>query len=103
MTEPREQRIVRVMISGQVQGVGYRFWVQMEATARGVTGWVRNRSHGDVEALFAGPPDAVAELCEACWNGPAHARVEKVEIIEATSAALAELGGGRGFRQIGTL
>ena len=54
MVRPSGQSIVRVTISGRVQGVGYRAWTEMEATARGVRGWVRNRSNGDVEALFAG-------------------------------------------------
>jgi acylphosphatase len=95
------QRIVRVTISGRVQGVGYRAWTQMEASARGIGGWVRNRLNGDVEALFAGPPDAVEGLCAACWRGPAHAQVDNVEVTQASEPALAELGAG--FRQIATL
>jgi acylphosphatase len=97
----RQEKIVRATIFGDVQGVGYRAWVQKEARARGVRGWVRNRSNGDVEALFAGPPEAVAALCAACWRGPAYARVNKVEVVEADPAALA--GAGAGFRQIATL
>jgi acylphosphatase len=93
-----ETKIVRVTIGGDVQGVGYRAWIEREARAAGVRGWVRNRSNGDVEALFAGPPDAVEALCEACWRGPAHARVENVEVVEADPAALV----GPGFRQIAT-
>jgi acylphosphatase len=94
-----EERIVRVTISGYVQGVGYRAWMEMEARAVGVRGWVRNRLNGDVEALFAGPPGAVEALCAACWRGPRHARIEKVEVVEADKAAL---GPGAGFRQIAT-
>src|ERR1700730_11774925 len=63
------QMIVRVTIGGDVQGVGYRTWMEMEARAGGVRGWVRNRLNGDVEALFAGPPDAVEGLCRACARG----------------------------------
>jgi acylphosphatase len=103
MAMPSGQRIVRVTIGGRVQGVGYRAWTEMEASARGVGGWVRNRLNGDVEALFAGPPDAVEALCAACWRGPAHARVDMVEITESSPAALAEPGTGAGFRQIATL
>jgi acylphosphatase len=95
------EKIVGVTIRGNVQGVGYRDWMEIEALARGVRGWVRNRSNGDVEAFFAGPPDAVEALCAACWRGPAHARVDKVEIVEADPAGLA--GEGAGFRQIATL
>lgn len=96
------EKIVRATISGRVQGVGYRAWVQREARAKGVRGWVRNRSNGEVEALFAGPPEAVEALCATCWRGPAHARVDKVEVLVADSTAA--LGGeGAGFRQIATL
>jgi acylphosphatase len=94
-----ETRIVRVTIGGDVQGVGYRAWMEREARALGVRGWVRNRLNGDVEALLAGPPDAVEALCAACWRGPAQARVDKVEVVEADPAAL---GPGAGFRQIAT-
>ncbi len=95
----RETKIVRVTIGGYVQGVGYRAWMEREARAGGVRGWVRNRLNGDVEALFAGAPDAVEALCAACWRGPRHAHVENVEVVEADPAAL---GPGAGFRQIAT-
>jgi acylphosphatase len=95
----RHQMIVRVTIGGYVQGVGYRAWMEMAARAGGVRGWVRNRLNGDVEAVFAGPPDAVEALCAACWRGPVQARVDTVEIAEADPAAL---GPGAGFHQIAT-
>jgi acylphosphatase len=99
----RDEMIVRVTIGGHVQGVGFRAWMAKEARARGVRGWVRNRSNGDVEALFAGPPDTVETLCAACWRGPAHARVNKVEVVETDPAAIAWEGAGPSFRQIATL
>jgi acylphosphatase len=98
----RERRIVRVMIGGLVQGVGYRAWMVREAAARGITGWVRNRLAGDVEAVMAGPPDAVEALCTACWRGPAAAQVDKVDVTEAGEAALAEGGVAWGFHPIAT-
>ena len=52
--------IRHVTIRGRVQGVGYRAWVEHEARARDLEGWVRNRRDGSVEALFAGPADVVA-------------------------------------------
>ena len=53
-------RIARhVIVLGRVQGVGYRAWTEREAQARGLQGWVRNRHDGTVEAVFAGPADAV--------------------------------------------
>ncbi|MCI0600748.1 MAG: acylphosphatase [Beijerinckiaceae bacterium] len=97
-----KHRIVRVTIGGRVQGVGFRAWTQMEASSRGISGWVRNRVNGDVEALFAGPPDAVEELCEACWQGPLHARVRNVDVVEEGPAALAEMGANPGFHLIAT-
>jgi acylphosphatase len=74
--------IHKVMIRGRVQGVGYRAWVEWEATARGLEGWVRNRRDGSVEALFAGAAEAVAAMIEQCRRGPPAARVDAVE--EAT-------------------
>jgi acylphosphatase len=49
-------RAAHVRIVGRVQGVGYRAWTVDEARRRGLSGWVRNRSDGDVEAVFSGPP-----------------------------------------------
>jgi len=46
--------IIQVLITGRVQGVGYRAWVEEQAVASGLEGWVRNRRDGSVEALFAG-------------------------------------------------
>jgi acylphosphatase len=68
-----------VMIRGVVQGVGYRAWVEHQALSRGLDGWVRNRRDGSVEALFAGPAQAVAEMIAACRRGPPLARVDAVE------------------------
>ena len=97
------ERIVRVTIRGLVQGVGYRAWTQIHAEARGVKGWVRNRSNGDVEAVFAGPAEAIEALCASCWRGPSLARVDRVEVVEADAAALKERGAGPEFRQIATI
>ncbi|WP_036259928.1 acylphosphatase [Methylocapsa aurea] len=97
------QQIVRATIRGRVQGVGYRAWVVREAERRGVTGWVRNRSNGDVEAVFFGEPEAVEALCAACWRGPPLARVEGIDVVAADEAAVGETGMGSGFRQIATL
>jgi acylphosphatase len=71
--------IRHVTIRGRVQGVGYRAWVEDEAIARGIEGWVRNRWDGSVEATFAGPDDIVAGLVAACQHGPTSARVQSVE------------------------
>jgi acylphosphatase len=70
---------VRARIYGRVQGVWFRAWIKREAEARGLTGWVRNRSDGSVEALFSGEATAVREMIEQCRIGPRDARVERIE------------------------
>lgn len=80
--------IRQVTIRGRVQGVGFRYWVEQEASARGLEGWVRNRRDGSVEALFAGPADVVSEMIAVCRRGPASARVEAVQEEPASPDAL---------------
>lgn len=77
MTEAPQKAIV-VRIEGRVQGVWYRGWTVGEAKRRGLRGWVRNRSDGSVEALFAGDAEAVDQMLAACWRGPPAARVATV-------------------------
>ena len=87
-------RIIRhVTIRGQVQGIGFRYFVVqrvLDIVDRnlGLEGWVRNRSDGSVEALFAGEPGVVAGIIEACRKGPTGARVEEVEEREGDPAQL---------------
>jgi acylphosphatase len=68
--------IRQVTITGRVQGVGYRAWVDHQARNHDLEGWVRNRRDGSVEALFAGPEDVVSEMVARCRRGPSSARVE---------------------------
>lgn len=72
------QAILQVMIRGRVQGVGYRAWLESQATTCGLEGWVRNRRDGSVEALLAGPPNHVAEMVALCRHGPPSSRVDSV-------------------------
>lgn len=72
------RRNVHVLVSGVVQGVGYRAWTVAKARELGLDGWVRNRVDGRVEALFAGPAEAVARMVDACRRGPRLARVDAV-------------------------
>ncbi len=70
--------IRQVTISGRVQGVGYRAFVEHQARLHHLEGWVRNRRDGSVEALFAGPADIVTDMVELCRRGPMSARVDAV-------------------------
>jgi acylphosphatase len=79
-------RGAHVVISGRVQGVGFRYWVETEAVSRGLGGWVRNRRDGAVEAVFSGEEAAVAAMLEACWEGPAMADVTAVTVSDTDEA-----------------
>lgn len=87
MTEVRH-----LIVTGKVQGVSYRASMAREAQALGVSGWVRNRADGSVEAMLAGNDEQVAALMNWARRGPAAARVDHVAV---------ELGSGEysGFEQ----
>ena len=74
-------RTVHLRIEGRVQGVGYRAFVEMRAASLGLSGWVRNRRDGSVEAVVQGPPATIDHMLEACRKGPPGSRVDRVEII----------------------
>ena len=78
---------MRVIVAGRVQGVGYRAWTVRQARSLALTGWVRNRPDGTVEAVFAGGQEAVNLMLAACRMGPGHAVVKQVE-----TQAIAEEG-----------
>jgi acylphosphatase len=82
------ETIRQVTIRGRVQGVGFRYWVEQQAMARDLEGWVRNRSDGSVEALFAGPTDVVSEMIASSRRGPPSARVDAVQQQPAGADAL---------------
>jgi len=71
---------VQLRVTGRVQGVGYRESLRAEAEGLGVTGWVRNRRDGSVEALLQGPREAVEALIAWARRGPPAARVTEVEM-----------------------
>ena len=79
-------RTVRVRIEGRVQGVGYRYWTERTAAALGLSGWVRNRRDGSVEAVFSGTPEAVAQMLDCCRSGPPSAQVTSVDVEDETQA-----------------
>jgi acylphosphatase len=86
-------RARRLLIEGRVQGVGYRDWLVREAGRLGLSGWVRNRVDGRVEAMVAGDEPAVQALLTACRRGPLLARVERIE------ESFAEMPEEEGFRR----
>ena len=77
---------LRVIISGRVQGVGYRAWTIKTASALKLKGWVRNRVDGTVEAVFSGEDMQVNTMLEACKKGPFVARVDGLDIFEWNEA-----------------
>jgi acylphosphatase len=70
----------RFTISGRVQGVGFRYFVQDHASVEGVHGYVRNLSDGRVEALVEGDDESVLRVERALRRGPAGARVDQVQV-----------------------
>lgn len=73
-----QQSRAHLYISGRVQGVFFRAATADEARSRGLSGWVRNRLDGRVEAVFEGGDGAVAAMISWCHQGPPHARVDSV-------------------------
>ena len=95
--------ILHVTIRGRVQGVGYRAWLEYQAVAAHLEGWVRNRRDGSVEAVFAGPPKLAAEMVALCRHGPPSAKVEAV-LNEPTNADLLSLrNAGEAFSVLPTI
>jgi len=73
----------RAVISGRVQGVGFRYACVSEARAIGAAGWVRNLADGRVEAHVEGDESQIAQLLAWLQDGPPFAEVESVEVSEA--------------------
>ena len=79
----------RWLVRGTVQGVGFRLFVEREASALGLKGWVRNLDSGEVEVYAAGPEKALSELAAALHRGPRMAWVRGVEEREEAVQNLA--------------
>lgn len=81
MSEEREQR--GFVLTGRVQGVGFRWWTRRAAREMGIRGTVRNRPDGAVEVHAAGPPGALERFEEWLREGPSGARVDAVEEVRS--------------------
>ena len=97
------ETIRQVTIRGRVQGVGFRYWVEHQAMAHDLEGWVRNRRDGSVEALFAGPEDVVVDMIALCRRGPVSARVDVVQDESANADALNLRRAGERFSVLPTI
>jgi acylphosphatase len=91
-----ERSAVHLVVMGRVQGVAFRARAVVEATRLGLSGWVRNRLDGTVEARAEGTPEAVEAFVAWCHEGPSMAEVEEVRVSRVSPSGL-----DRGF-QVGT-
>ncbi|HXY77460.1 MAG TPA: acylphosphatase [Candidatus Acidoferrales bacterium] len=77
----------RYLVRGRVQGVGFRWFVEREAQLLGIAGWVRNNHDGSVEVLAQGTRDQLFGLHSRLREGPRAARVDAVEVSDASPVA----------------
>ena len=69
-----------IIISGKVQGVGFRYWLYQVAKQRNIDGWVRNKISGEVEALLIGDDVEINNLIKLCEKGPPSSKVTKIKV-----------------------
>ena len=69
-----------LLISGKVQGVGFRHWLYMKATKKNIRGWVKNKITGEVEALLIGNDKDIDDVIKQCERGPSSSNVTQIRI-----------------------
>ena len=69
-----------IVITGKVQGVGFRYWLYQAAKQRNIDGWVRNKISGEVEALLVGSNVEIDNLIRLCEKGPPSSKVTKIKV-----------------------
>ena len=69
-----------IVITGKVQGVGFRYWLYQAAKQRNIDGWVRNKISGEVEALLIGDDVEIDNLISLCEKGPTSSKVTKIKV-----------------------
>lgn len=77
---------IRLIVSGRVQGVAFRYYTRRKAASLGVRGYVRNLPGGEVEIVAEGPPEAVDKMADWARKGPPMARVSAVEAVDLQAA-----------------
>jgi len=82
----------RVVVEGFVQGVGYRDFARRAALRLGISGWVRNRADGAVEALLSGAPERIEAMLAELRRGPRGAEVTGLKLVEAAAPEEADRG-----------
>jgi acylphosphatase len=95
-------RAVRVIVSGRVQGVGFRYFVEREAIRLGIFGWVRNRRDGTVEAVFLGTAAQVEAMLKATKKGPPPSKVDEMKVADASADDLELVLKGERFSTLAT-
>ena len=73
---------IHVFITGNVQGVFFRSYVKRKADELKITGWIKNKDDGSVEAVFEGTEEALEDILDCCRTGPRGAHVEDVSVTE---------------------
>ena len=71
---------IHIVISGKVQGVGFRYWLRQKSNEKNVYGWVKNNISGEVEAVLIGDCKNVDEILELCKQGPLSSKVTNIKI-----------------------
>ena len=71
---------IKIIVTGTVTGVGFRWWLKMEAEKRSIYGYVKNRTEDEVEALLLGPEKDVEDVVKLCRKGPASSKVKSIKI-----------------------
>ena len=74
--------IKHLVISGRVQGVGFRYWLHSLSNKKNIFGWVKNTISGNVEALIVGDEKEVEDLIKLCKKGPISSKVDNVKVNE---------------------
>jgi acylphosphatase len=84
-----DHTVQRFVVTGRVQGIGFRLFIAREASRLKLAGWVRNRAANQVEFVVMGESVAISELAAVAQRGPASARVDDIYSEESDAAALA--------------